>query len=111
MKTAFIGLGVMGYPMAGHLLKAGNDVTVYNRNSAKSSQWQKEYGGKSAATPAEAAKGQDIVFCCVGRDRDLREVTLGPNGAFDAMAKGALFVDHTTASAGIARELAEEATP
>jgi 3-hydroxyisobutyrate dehydrogenase len=109
MKTAFIGLGVMGYPMAGHLLKAGNDVTVYNRNSAKSSQWQKEYGGKSAATPAEAAKGQDIVFCCVGRDRDLREVTLGPNGAFDAMAKGALFVDHTTASAGIARELAEEA--
>jgi 3-hydroxyisobutyrate dehydrogenase len=109
MKTAFIGLGVMGYPMAGHLLKAGNDVTVYNRNSAKSSQWQKEYGGKSAATPAEAAQGQDIVFCCVGRDRDLREVTLGPNGAFDAMAKGALFVDHTTASAGIARELAEEA--
>jgi 3-hydroxyisobutyrate dehydrogenase len=109
MKTAFIGLGVMGYPMAGHLLKAGNDVTVYNRNSAKSSQWQKEYGGKTAATPAEAAKGQDIVFCCVGRDSDLREVTLGPDGAFGAMAKGSLFVDHTTASAGIARELAEEA--
>jgi len=109
MKTAFIGLGVMGYPMAGHLLKAGNDVTVYNRNSAKSSQWQKEYGGKTAATPAEAARGQDIVFCCVGRDRDLREVTLGPDGAFSTMAKGSLFVDHTTASAGIARELAEEA--
>ena len=109
MKTAFIGLGVMGYPMAGHLLKAGNDVTVYNRNSAKASQWQKEYGGKMAATPAEAAKGQDIVFCCVGRDSDLREVTLGPQGAFNAMAKGSLFVDHTTASAGIARELAQEA--
>lgn len=109
MKTAFIGLGVMGYPMAGHLLNAGNDVTVYNRNGAKASQWQKEYGGKMAATPAEAAKGQDIVFCCVGRDSDLREVTLGPDGAFNSMAKGALFVDHTTASAGIARELAEEA--
>ncbi|HEU4550753.1 MAG TPA: NAD(P)-dependent oxidoreductase [Rhizomicrobium sp.] len=109
MKTAFIGLGVMGYPMAGHLLKAGNDVTVYNRNSAKASQWQKEYGGKMAATPVEAAKGQDIVFCCVGRDSDLREVTLGPQGAFNAMAKGSLFVDHTTASAGIARELAQEA--
>lgn len=109
MKTAFIGLGVMGYPMAGHLLKAGNDVTVYNRNSAKASQWQKEYGGKMAATPAEAAKGQDIVFCCVGRDSDLREVTLRPQGAFNAMAKGSLFVDHTTASAGIARELAQEA--
>ena len=107
MKTAFIGLGVMGYPMAGHLLKAGNDVTVYNRNSAKASQWQKEYGGKTAATPVEAAKGQDIVFCCVGRDSDLREVTLGPQGAFNAMAKGSLFVDHTTASAGIARELAQ----
>jgi len=109
MKTAFIGLGVMGYPMAGHLKRAGHDVTVYNRNSAKASQWQKEYGGKMAATPAEAAKGQDIVFCCVGRDSDLREVTLGPQGAFNAMAKGSLFVDHTTASAGIARELAQEA--
>jgi 3-hydroxyisobutyrate dehydrogenase len=109
MKTAFIGLGVMGYPMAGHLLKAGHDVTVYNRNGAKAAQWQKEYGGKTAPTPATAAKGQDIVFCCVGRDSDLREVTLGPDGAFAAMAKGALFVDHTTASAGIARELAAEA--
>ncbi|MBN9590322.1 MAG: oxidoreductase [Alphaproteobacteria bacterium 64-11] len=109
MKTAFIGLGVMGYPMAGHLLKAGHDVTVYNRNAAKAAQWQKEYGGKTAPTPAEAARGQDIVFCCVGRDSDLRDVTLGPDGAFNAMSKGALFVDHTTASAGIARELATEA--
>ena len=109
MKTAFLGLGVMGYPMAGHLKKGGHDVTVYNRNPAKAAQWVAEYGGQSAPTPAEAAKGQDIVFCCVGRDSDLREVTLGPDGAFGAMAKGALFVDHTTASASIARELAAEA--
>src|SRR6185437_538582 len=106
---AFIGLGVMGYPMAGHLKKAGHDVMVYNRNAAKAQQWVAEYGGKSAATPAEAAKGQEIVFCCVGRDSDLREVTLGANGAFSTMAKGSLFVDHTTASASIARELAAEA--
>ncbi len=109
MKTAFIGLGVMGYPMAGHLKKGGHDVTVYNRNPAKAAQWKAEYGGQTAATPAEAAKDQDIVFCCVGRDSDLREVTLGENGAFGAMKMGALFVDHTTASAGIARELAAEA--
>jgi 3-hydroxyisobutyrate dehydrogenase len=109
MKVAFIGLGVMGYPMAGHLKKAGHDVTVYNRNPAKAKQWADEYGGNTAATPAEAAKGQDIVLCCVGRDADLREVTLGEKGAFDAMSKGALFIDHTTASAGIARELAAEA--
>jgi len=109
MKTAFIGLGVMGYPMAGHLKRAGHEVTVYNRNPAKAAQWKAEYGGQTAATPAEAAKDQDIVFCCVGRDADLREVTLGENGAFGAMNKGALFVDHTTASAGIARELAAEA--
>jgi 3-hydroxyisobutyrate dehydrogenase len=109
MKVAFIGLGVMGYPMAGHLKKAGHDVTVYNRNPAKAKQWAGEYGGSTAATPAEAAKGQDIVLCCVGRDADLREVTLGDRGAFDAMSKGALFIDHTTASAGIARELAVEA--
>lgn len=109
MKTAFIGLGVMGYPMAGHLKKGGHDVTVYNRNPAKAAQWKAEYGGLTAATPAEAARDQDIVFCCVGRDSDLREVTLGENGAFGAMKKGALFVDHTTASAGIARELAAEA--
>ena len=109
MKTAFIGLGVMGYPMAGHLKRGGHDVTVYNRNPAKAAQWKAEYGGQTAATPAEAAKDQDIVFCCVGRDADLREVTLDENGAFGAMNKGALFVDHTTASAGIARELAAEA--
>jgi len=109
MKVAFLGLGVMGYPMAGHLAKGGHDVTVYNRNPEKSKAWVAEYGGKSAPTPAEAAKGQDIVFCCVGRDSDLREVTLGDNGAFAAMAKGSLFVDHTTASANIARELSAEA--
>jgi 3-hydroxyisobutyrate dehydrogenase len=109
MKIAFLGLGVMGYPMAGHLQKAGNTVTVYNRSATKAAQWVAEYGGKSAATPAEAAKGQEIVFCCVGRDSDLRDVTLGANGAFDAMTKGALFVDHTTASASIARELDAEA--
>ena len=109
MKIAFLGLGVMGYPMAGHLQKAGNTVTVYNRNATKAAQWVAEFGGKSAATPAEAAKGQDIVFSCVGRDSDLRDVTLGANGAFDAMTKGALFVDHTTASASIARELDAEA--
>src|SRR5471032_2680007 len=108
MKTAFIGLGVMGYPMAGHLKKGGHDVTVYNRNPAKAAQWKAEYGGETAPTPAEAAKDKDIVFC-VGRDSDLREVTLGANCAFGAMKKGALFVDHTTASAGIARELAAEA--
>jgi 3-hydroxyisobutyrate dehydrogenase len=109
MKTAFIGLGVMGYPMAGHLQKGGNQVTVYNRNPEKAKQWKAEYGGETAATPAEAAKGQDIVFCCVGRDSDLREVTLGENGAFSTIQKGGLFVDHTTASASIARELAAEA--
>jgi len=109
MKLAFLGLGVMGYPMAGHLQKAGNDVTVYNRNGEKAKKWAAEYGGKTAATPAEAAKDQDIVFCCVGRDSDLRDVTLGVAGAFEAMKKGSVFVDHTTASASIARELAAEA--
>jgi 3-hydroxyisobutyrate dehydrogenase len=109
MKLAFLGLGVMGYPMAGHLQKAGNDVTVYNRNGEKSKQWAAEYGGKTEATPAEAAKGQDMVLCCVGRDSDLREVTLGAQGAFQAMGKGTVFVDHTTASASIARELAADA--
>ena len=109
MKIAFLGLGVMGYPMAGHLKKAGNDVTVYNRNGEKAKQWAAEYGGKTAPSPAEAARDQEIVFCCVGRDADLREVTLGAQGAFSAMKKGSLFVDHTTASASIARELAAEA--
>jgi 3-hydroxyisobutyrate dehydrogenase len=109
MKTAFLGLGVMGYPMAGHLKKAGHEMVVYNRSAAKAKQWVDEYGGSSASTPAEAAKDADIVFCCVGRDSDLRQVTLEQNGAFDAMTKGAIFVDHTTASATIARELSAAA--
>jgi 3-hydroxyisobutyrate dehydrogenase len=105
-KVAFLGLGVMGYPMAGHLKnKGGHDVTVYNRTAAKAEKWVKQYGGKSAPTPKAAAEGQDFVMCCVGNDNDLREVTLGPNGAFASMGKGKIFVDHTTASAEIAREL------
>lgn len=105
-KLAFIGLGVMGYPMAGHLTKGGHDVTVYNRTAAKAEKWQGEYGNKTAPTPAEAAKGADIVFACVGNDDDLRSVTIGPDGAFSTMDKGTIFVDHTTASADVARELA-----
>jgi 3-hydroxyisobutyrate dehydrogenase len=105
-KVAFLGLGVMGYPMAGHLKnKGGHDVTVYNRTAAKADKWVKQYGGKSAPTPKAAAEGQDFVMCCVGNDDDLREVTLGPNGAFASMGKGKIFVDHTTASAEVAREL------
>jgi 3-hydroxyisobutyrate dehydrogenase len=106
-KVAWIGLGVMGYPMAGHLAKkGGHDLTVYNRTGAKAEGWVKEYGtGRTAPTPADAAKDQDFVFCCVGNDNDLREVTLGPKGAFGAMKKGAVFIDNTTASANIAREL------
>jgi len=105
-KVAFLGLGVMGYPMAGHLKnKGGHDVTVYNRTAAKAEQWVKQFGGKSAKTPKEAAAGQDFVMCCVGNDNDLREVTLGNDGAFKGMGKGTTFVDHTTASAEIAREL------
>jgi len=105
-KLAFLGLGVMGYPMAGHLAKkGGHEVTVYNRTAAKAQAWVKEYGGRSAPTPKEAAQGQDFVMCCVGNDNDLREVTLGANGGFAGVAKGAVFVDHTTASAEIAREL------
>jgi 3-hydroxyisobutyrate dehydrogenase len=105
-KVAFLGLGVMGYPMAGHLAKkGGHEVTVYNRTGAKAQAWVKEYGGRSAPTPKEAAQGQDFVMCCVGNDNDLRDVTLGANGGFAGMAKGAVFVDHTTASAEIAREL------
>jgi 3-hydroxyisobutyrate dehydrogenase len=106
MKLSFIGLGVMGYPMAGHLKKAGHDVTVFNRTPSRAQKWVDEHGGNAAPTPAAAARDQDIVFCCVGRDSDLREVTLGKDGAFAAMKKGVLFVDHTTASADIARELA-----
>ena len=108
-KLAFLGLGVMGFPMAGHLVKAGHEVTVYNRNAAKAEAWVKEYGGKSAPTPAAAAKDADFVFACVGNDDDLRQVTIGPDGAFQAMKKGAVFVDHTTASADVARELHEAA--
>ncbi|MFM1991119.1 MAG: hypothetical protein RJA99_4076 [Pseudomonadota bacterium] len=104
-KVAFLGMGVMGYPMAGHLKRAGHDVTVYNRSAAKAQAWVAEYGGRSAPTPREAAAGAQIVFCCVGNDDDLRSVVLGPDGAFAGMAKGALFVDHTTASAAVAREL------
>jgi 3-hydroxyisobutyrate dehydrogenase len=105
-KVAFLGLGVMGYPMAGHLkTKGGHEVTVYNRTAAKAEKWLKEFGGRSANTPKEAAAGQDLVMACVGNDDDLRQVTLGPDGAFAAMGKGTIFVDHTTASAEIAREL------
>ncbi|UXM95871.1 NAD(P)-dependent oxidoreductase [Bartonella sp. HY329] len=108
-KIAFLGLGVMGFPMAGHLAKAGYKVTVYNRTKAKADHWVDSYQGESADTPAEAAKGQDIVFSCVGNDKDLLEIALGDNGAFKAMGKGAIFVDHTTASAEVARKLYEEA--
>ncbi|MBM3534627.1 MAG: NAD(P)-dependent oxidoreductase [Alphaproteobacteria bacterium] len=104
---AFLGLGVMGYPMAGHLAKAGHKVTVYNRTPAKAKSWEGEYKGKSAATPAEAAKGAEIVFCCVGNDDDLRSVVYGDKGAFAGMARGTIFVDHTTASAEVAREIEE----
>ena len=108
-KTAFLGLGVMGFPMAGHLTARGHEVTVYNRTAAKAAQWAERHGGKTAATPAEAVAGARIVFACVGDDPDVREVALGARGAMDAMEKGAIFVDHTTASAGLARELAAAA--
>ncbi len=105
-KVAFLGLGVMGYPMAGHLKnKGGHDVTVYNRTGPKADKWVAQYGGKSARTPKQAAEGQDFVMCCVGNDDDLRQVTLGADGAFAGMKKGSVFVDHTTASAEIARDL------
>jgi 3-hydroxyisobutyrate dehydrogenase len=104
-KVAFLGLGVMGFPMAGHLAKAGHSVTVYNRSPAKAAGWVAEFGGEAKDTPREAATGADLVFCCVGNDDDLRSVTLGADGAFAGMAQGAVFVDHTTASADVAREL------
>ena len=104
-KAAFIGLGVMGYPMAGHLKAAGHDVTVYNRTTAKAEAWVSQHGGSMATTPAEAAKGAEFVFACVGADDDLRAVTTGPEGAFAAMDEGSIFIDNTTASAGVAREL------
>ncbi len=106
-KVAFVGLGVMGYPMAGHLKAAGHDVTVYNRNAAKAKAWIDQHGGASAPTPRQAAEGASIVFACVGNDDDLRSVVLGDDGVLAGMAAGTVFVDHTTASAIVARELAE----
>jgi 3-hydroxyisobutyrate dehydrogenase-like beta-hydroxyacid dehydrogenase len=108
-RVAFLGLGVMGLPMAGHLARAGHQVTVYNRTAAKAQAWATEFGGAAAATPAQAAQGADIVYACVGNDEDLRAVTLGADGAFSGMKRGAVFVDHTTASAEVARELYAQA--
>ena len=108
-KIAFLGLGVMGYPMAGHLKAGGHDVTVYNRSPDKAAAWVKQHGGKSAETPASAAKDADIVFCCVGADKDLYAVTTGESGAFSGMKAGAVFVDNTTASADAARTLEAKA--
>ena len=104
-KVAFLGLGVMGYPMAGHLAAAGHDVTVYNRTAAKAEAWVAQHGGAFETTPAEAAKGAEIVFACVGNDDDLRSVCTGADGAFSAMAEGSIFVDHTTVSAKVTQEL------
>jgi 3-hydroxyisobutyrate dehydrogenase-like beta-hydroxyacid dehydrogenase len=108
--AAFIGLGVMGFPMAGHLAAAGHAVTVYNRTAAKAEAWVARHGGRAAPTPRAAAEGAEAVMACVGNDDDLRAVTLGPDGAFAGMAPGAVFVDHTTASAEVARALAAEAS-
>jgi 3-hydroxyisobutyrate dehydrogenase len=104
-KVAFLGLGVMGYPMAGHLVKAGHEVTVFNRTTAKAEAWAKEYGGAFGVTPKEAVKGADFVMCCVGNDDDLRQVCVGENGAFEGMAADTIFVDHTTVSAKVTAEL------
>lgn len=104
-KVAFLGLGVMGFPMAGHLSRAGHQVAVYNRTYAKAEAWVAEFGGRAAKTPKQAAQGADVVFCCVGNDDDLRSVVLGGDGALAGMGKGTIFVDHTTASAAVAREL------
>ena len=109
MRVAFIGLGVMGYPMAGYLAKAGHDTVVYNRTSEKADRWVSEYGGASASTPREAAHGADIVFSCVGNDDDVREVLLGGDGVLAGINEGGIIVDHTTASATIAREICEKA--
>jgi len=106
-KVAFIGLGVMGYPMAGHLSKAGAEVCVYNRTASKAEQWLAEYEGDMAPTPAEAAKGCNVVLVCVGNDDDVREVVSGPEGVLSTLSAGAILVDHTTASAALARELSE----
>ena len=108
-NVSFIGLGVMGYPMAGHLSKAGYSVRVYNRSKDKANKWVEEHGGAQADTPAEVASGADIVFACVGNDDDIRSVTIGSDGAYSGMAAGACFVDHTTASAEVARELSAQA--
>jgi 3-hydroxyisobutyrate dehydrogenase len=108
-RIAFLGLGVMGYPMARHLARGGHDVVVYNRTAAKARAWVAEHGGSTAATPRDAAEGRDFVFACVGADADLRSVALGPDGAFAGMQRGAIFVDHTTASADVARQLNAEA--
>src|SRR5512132_646342 len=108
-RLAFLGLGVMGYPMAGHLARAGHRVTVYNRTAKKADQWVEEYGGQAARTPRKAAAGAQIVFSCVGNDDDLRSVYLGADGAVAGMSKGAIAVDNTTASAAVARELAAAA--
>jgi len=108
-KVSFIGLGVMGFPMAGHLARAGHDVTVFNRTEATAERWTAEFGGSTAGSPSAAAKGADFVFCCVGNDDDLRSVTTGADGAFEGMQAGAVFVDHTTTSADVARELYAEA--
>jgi 3-hydroxyisobutyrate dehydrogenase/2-hydroxy-3-oxopropionate reductase len=109
VTVAFLGLGVMGYPMAGHLRRAGHSVTVYNRTAEKADRWAAEHGGQSAPTPRQAAHGADLVFACVGNDDDLRSVVLGEHGAFAGMKPGAVFVDHTTASAEVARELYRQA--
>ena len=109
IKAAFVGLGVMGYPMAGHLVKAGHSVTVYNRTEARAAAWVEEHGGAKAATPATAAAGAEIVFACVGNDDDLRSVVYGDDGILAGMEEGAVFVDHTTASAGVAREIEADA--
>ena len=108
-KITFLGLGVMGYPMAGHLAGAGHEVTVYNRTAAKAGAWTSKHGGATGATPAEAAQGAEMVMACVGNDDDLRSVCLGPDGAFATMAEGSIFVDHTTVSAAVTRELYEAA--
>lgn len=110
-KIAWIGLGVMGFPMAGHLAKAGHEVTVFNRNHAKAEKWAQTYAGRTAKTPAEAAQGADIVFSCVGNDDDLRSVTIGADGAFSAMTPGSYYIDCTTTSADVARELAAILAP
>ena len=109
-KVAFLGLGVMGYPMAGHLSAAGHEVTVFNRTAAKAESWVAQHGGASAATPAEAAREAEFIFACVGEDDDVRQMTIGENGAFSSMQKEAVFIDNTTASADVAREIYAAAT-